>query len=115
MQTLEEAVAAKIELVSRIQAIENQLTERRNQAEYADWRTRACRAKSALTTQLAKTKLEIQRLRTEGMKQRIAARGQDNGLLTELYKLTKSMVAAGVEITHEEQQLLDDIEGHING
>lgn len=124
-KTLDEAEAARLDLQERIQSIEAQLAERGAQVavgwvpdekykEYMEWKARAIRAKGAMNDKLRRTKKEIQRLRQQAAAERIAARGGDEQLLDGLYGLTKSLVAAGADITTDEQQLLDDVAARLN-
>jgi len=123
-ETLEAATNAKLDLVRRIQSIEVQLIERAatvvgrvpdaEYKEYVEWKARACRAKASLSTQLARTKAEIQRLRYAAVTKRIGNRTHGDGLLNDLFRLTRSLVAAGANISAEDQALLDDINIFLN-
>jgi hypothetical protein len=123
-RTLEEAINARLDLVERIQGIEAQLAERaakvaavrvpdKQYQDYMQWKARACRAKANMITRLARTKIEIQKLRRAESEARISARGGDTVLLDNLYDLTKSLVSAGADISTDEQRLLDDVAAYL--
>lgn len=113
---IEQAMETKLDLTSRIQSIDGQLSERRaalatesfssdEYKKYLEWRTKACRAKATLVNKLGRLKLDIQKMNIETYKNR------KNGekLLDELYDLTKSLVAAGADISATEELVLHDV------
>jgi hypothetical protein len=123
-KTLEEANEARLDLVDRIQAIEAQLSERSAQVsvgrvpdeqyrEYLVWKAKASFAKAQMVSKLGRVKAEIRSLRKVDIQERIAKRGGGEGLLNDLYSVTKTMVADGVEITPEEQHLLDTVQQYL--
>jgi hypothetical protein len=122
--SIEEAQAAKSDLVGRIQSIDNQLSYRAAEVkggrvpdteykEYLRWRARACSAKVQLTTRLRRTKEWIHIARQQQTTQRIEARGGDVSLMADLYSLVKALVSDGAEISKEEQLLIDDVEAFL--
>jgi hypothetical protein len=123
-KTLEEAMKAKQDFIERIQAIDVQLSERAAQMAlraadadykaYLEWKARAVRSKATLTSKLSRAKTAIRNLRTAEMQQRLDSRDDAYGLLKELYKLTRTFVAEGVDISAEEQLLLDDVQQYLN-
>ena len=116
--SVEEAQAAKMELVERIQSIDVQLTERAAQVvgrvpdaqykEYMAWKARACGAKARLVSRLTRTRAFIREYQEEIARQRIEQLGPDR-LLLALYKVTKSLITAGTVITPDQQDLLDTV------
>jgi len=115
-KSLDEALSRKIELVERIQGIDVQLSERAVEQGpgYQEWKLRAIRAKYILVSKLHKTKAWIAQRRKEEIETRIKERGEGDGLLADLYALSKALVGAGAEITHDEQALLDDVYHYLN-
>lgn len=120
-QSLDEAVAAKLDLVSRIQMIDAQLAERgvtpynthEELLAYRQWKTRACVAKSHLVTKLQKTKIWINTKREEQALERLAKRGGPDALLHDLYSVTKRLVSGGAGLTNDQQRLLDDVRSYL--
>lgn len=123
-KTIEEATLVKLDLVEKIQTIEVQLAERAAKVAvgrvpdeeykaYLEWRVRACRAKASKASKLSRTKVEIQKLRMEAAEKRREANGGDAALFRDLYHLTKALIAAGSDITAEEQMLVDDVGSYL--
>lgn len=122
-RNLEEAQNTRLDIVNRIQEIDLQLAERKakaewsNDAEYAayqDWKNATMRSRGSLIRQLQRTKIWMQKQRLEEAKKRTFNRGGDGTLLSDLYTLTKSLVAAGADISDDEQRLLDDVAVHLS-
>ena len=123
-KTLEEAKAARLDLIERINSIDVQLSERaarvsvgripdKEYRDYKEWKARALRSKSYMASKLARVKEEIQELRKASFQERLKARNGEHGMLRDLYGLTKLLVSAGADITPEEQQLLDDVQEYL--
>lgn len=119
-KSIEEAQVARMDLVCRIQSIDNQLTERSalstnplHRGDYMSWKVRACRAKTALSKDLSKTKQWIVKQREKESKERVERLGGADKLLHELYGLVKQMVSEGVDINPDEQLLIDDVESYL--
>jgi len=123
-KSLDEALSAKLDLVERIQSIDVQLAERgakfavgrhpdQEYKEYLEWKARALRSKSSMMSRLSRTKREIQDLRKAAFNERLKNRNGADGLLKDLYKLTRTLIAEGADITSDEQLLLDDVQQYI--
>lgn len=112
--SIEAARVAQIDLVSRIQGIDHQLTQRAAEVtgrvddekykQYKVWKARAVGAKAVLVNKLQHTKLWIAQ---EHQKQN--GRGGGTPLLADLHALTTALVAQGAVIDSHEKSLLDDV------
>jgi hypothetical protein len=123
-KTLEEALDARLRLQEQIASIDLQLGERATKfavgrssdedyKQYLEWKTRACRSKAQMISRLNRVKRAIAELRTTAVRERIKDAGDVDGLLRNVYSLAKSLVAAGADISQDEQLLLDDVQHYI--
>lgn len=120
---IEEATLARLDLVERVQQIDVQLAERAAEVSvgrvpnekyksYLEWKARACRAKAVLVSKLSRTKADIQRMRADQAAQRAIDKPGDQ-LLKELYRVTKTMVSEGVDVSEDEQRVLDSVQEYL--
>lgn len=115
--TIEEAQRERLDLVERVNGIDVQLAERavtKGGEEYLEWRARALRARYMMTTKLRRIKVWISEQREKEAKERSIRRGGDDGLLYDLYSLVKNLVRDGVDLSRDEQALLDDVSNYLS-
>lgn len=116
---LDEAEQARIELVSKIQDIDTQLSHKAAENKvgrqanstykaYLEWKASASYARKELNKKLQLTKLYI---KNEVSKNKTSP--ESDKLLTEIFVLVKDLIANGAELTREEKTLVMNTEAFL--
>lgn len=117
--SLDEAMAARIDLINRIQSIDTQLSERMAEVsnrvedskfkEYREWKARAVRAKLGLTSRLQQTKLWISAEHSRQSAEKQVVKSDARLLLQRAVKLLEELVSDGIDLDEDEKCVVDDI------